>query len=113
MVKILVNCGASVNAADYDSRTALHLASSIGNPTAVEFLLDAKADINCKDRWQGTPLRDAVTHGHVALAKVLRSRGGELGYDDVQASGELCEMARQGRVDMVQTLIRCGASVNA
>ena len=93
--------------------TPPHCAILNSHIACVAALLEAKADINCTDRWNGTPLRDAVTHGHTALAKLLRGRGGELGYDEATASGELCEMARQGRVDMLRTLLICGASVNA
>jgi hypothetical protein len=43
----------------------------------------------------------------------LRSQGGELGYDEVQTAGELCELSRQGRIDVLQSLISSGANVNA
>ena len=55
----LVECGADFDAKDYDDRTALHLASSVGNLPIAEQLLSHGAAVNAKDRWGGTPLRDA------------------------------------------------------
>ena len=40
-----------VNAADYDKRTAAHIAASEGNLTALKLLVEAGADLSLKDRW--------------------------------------------------------------
>ena len=53
-LKLLVRCGASVNACDYDARTCLHLAASEGSLAAAAFLISAGAKINARDRWGGT-----------------------------------------------------------
>ena len=45
-VEMLLEGGCSVNAADYDKRTALHLASSTGNSHVVSVLIEHKADLN-------------------------------------------------------------------
>ena len=100
-LSILLECGCPADAKDYDSRTALHLASSVGNLPIVKALLDLGAQVNAKDRWGGTPLRDAVREGRMEVARQLRASGGDLGYDEVQASGELCELARGYRVQSV------------
>lgn len=46
--------GTSPNVQDYDKRTALHLAASEGHAPIVELLLQYKANLNLKDRWQRT-----------------------------------------------------------
>ncbi len=112
-LRLLVKCGASVNAADYDKRTCLHLAASEGLHTLAAFLLEAGAQINAKDRWGGTPLRDAVREGHHAVAKHLRSQGAELGYTPIETSAELCELARAGELVRLKLMIACGADMNA
>lgn len=53
-IQQLLNEGASVNASDYDGRTALHLAASDGHVPVVEFLLHHGADVNPVDRWGDT-----------------------------------------------------------
>lgn len=74
-LKLMVECGCSINAADYDQRTGLHLAASTGNLTSVQELLALGADINVKDRWGNTPLNDAVREGNFKVARVLRKMG--------------------------------------
>ena len=46
-------------------------------------------------------------------ADQLREAGGELGYDELTASGELCENARRGDVESVKMLLKCGININA
>jgi len=103
----------NVNAADYDRRTCLHLAASVGNLSIVQLLLEKQADINFTDRWGGTALYDAVREGHRRVADVLRSAGGQLKFDEGKASGELSEMARTGDVEGMKTLLTAGCSANA
>ncbi|KAH9739189.1 hypothetical protein KPL71_019047 [Citrus sinensis] len=50
--------GTSPNVQDYDRRTALHLAASEGHAPIVELLLQYKANLNLKDRWQRTTVRN-------------------------------------------------------
>jgi len=89
------------------------LAASEGAARVVELLVQNGAEVNAKDRWGGTPLRDAVRHGHEKLARYLVSHGGMLGFDEVAASSELCEMARSGSLDIIKLMITCGAPVDA
>ena len=79
----------------------------------VRALLEQGAAVNAKDRWGGTPLRDAVRQGRLEVAAELRSKGGILGYDEVAASGELCELAKRGSLDLLQLLLQCGCEANA
>ena len=112
-LELILSSGASVNAADYDKRTCLHLAASTGIKAVVAYLLKKHADHSAKDRWGGTPLSDAVREGHLECAELLREAGAELGYDELTASGELCDSARKGKVEHVKMLLKCGADVNA
>lgn len=62
--------------ADYDFRTALHLASANGQLEAVKWLIEvAQVPINDIDRWNGTSLTDALRHGHKEVEEYLRSQG--------------------------------------
>eukprot|EP00966_Prymnesium_polylepis_P040287 934842-Prymnesium_polylepis.1 len=54
-----------VNKGDYDKRTAIHLAASEGHLQTVHFLVEELgAEVSPFDRWGGTPLDDAMRHGH-------------------------------------------------
>ena len=112
-MRVLLACGVPINAADYDKRTALHLASSVGNLPIVKALLESNANPNAVDRWGGTPLRDAVRGNHEAVATVLRDAGGELGFDEVDASAELCELAKEGALEKMRVMLTCGVPINA
>ena len=71
----LVSFGVSVDSGDYDNRTALHLASTEGKLEVVDFLISARANVNIKDRWSGTPLQDAVYNCHRVVAQLLWNEG--------------------------------------
>jgi len=83
--KIIEEQGVDVNKADYDGRTALHLAASEGQMEVVKYLLSKNANVGFKDRWGGTPFSDAQ-RGHfdeiceflvASGASPQRFRGGE------------------------------------
>ena len=48
--RLALNCG------DYDARTPFHLAAAEGRLEVVDYLLSVGAQINIRDRWNGTPL---------------------------------------------------------
>jgi len=72
----IVDNGLDINSADYDDRTALHLAASEGLLLVASFLIkDLGADPNVSDRYGGTPLDDALRSGHTKVADFLKECG--------------------------------------
>lgn len=67
-LKTYVRNGADLNSGDYDQRTALHLAASMGHLAAVSWILDngVNVNVNVLDRMKCTPLDDANREGHKA-----------------------------------------------
>ena len=61
--------GVSLNACDYDGRTAVHLAASNGNFRALKWLVSNGAAINVMDRFGNTALDDAIREGHAEIER--------------------------------------------
>lgn len=74
-VQRLAAAGVDLNAADYDGRTALHLAASEGQTEVIEYLLLHQVSLQPVDRWGGTPLSDAQRAGHTAAVRIFESHG--------------------------------------
>eukprot|EP01083_Nonionella_stella_P079641 218613_1 len=88
-VKRLIANGADIWSADYDSRTALHLAASESQTNVIQYILqefgadaDERAHINAEDRWGETALDDA--------AKVADGAG-----DDVDCAQKITAMLQK------------------
>jgi len=112
LLGIMLRCGVSVNAANYDKRTSLHVAASDGNLNVVELLLKHGADVNAQDRCGATPLRDALRGGHHSVARVLCNHGGQLALNGLESALTLCECAAQGKLESLKALIESRADPN-
>ena len=81
-IKLLLDCGINGDAADYDQRTMLHLAASMGHKHIVDYLAMRRCvTLTSKDRWGGTPLDDAIREKHNQLAEALHAYYKVLGLD--------------------------------
>ena len=63
------------NAANYEGRTPLHLAASVGSIEAVQFVIGLGAEVSGLDNWGNTPLDAALAQGHADVASYLQSCG--------------------------------------
>ncbi|HCH61950.1 MAG TPA: glutaminase A, partial [Deltaproteobacteria bacterium] len=68
--RLLAN-GVPMDVADYDGRTALHLAAAEGHTDVAEYLVAHGAVLSTQDRWGSTASEEARRNGHNALAKKL------------------------------------------
>eukprot|EP01063_Lacrimia_lanifica_P027493 TRINITY_DN386_c0_g1_i2.p2 TRINITY_DN386_c0_g1~~TRINITY_DN386_c0_g1_i2.p2 ORF type:complete len:836 (+),score=420.59 TRINITY_DN386_c0_g1_i2:82-2589(+) len=122
-LKELVAGGVSVNAADYDYRSAIHLAAEEGFMECVQYLVDSDVDFNCQDRWGTTPLTGAENCGQQEVAAYLREKGakrtGEMGLvrkasfsGSTQQHDDLIKACAAGDLERLQKLVQNGADVN-
>ena len=61
--------------ADYDGRTALHLAASMNHYDVIEYLMELGVPKNPKDRWGNTPLDDARASDATKSIELLYQKG--------------------------------------
>ena len=97
-----------------DGYTALHFSCRDGNVDIVRTLVKHKANVNAKTDSGDTPLTIAVRHKHDNVIHALLSDSqcsvdakGQDGYTALQYS------CRYGHVDIVRTLVKHKANVNA
>lgn len=64
--------GRDINYADYDSRTALHLAANYGNFEIVKYLVSHGARVGVKDRFNNTPIDEAENNGYPEIVEYLK-----------------------------------------
>ena len=74
-IRRLVVEGVDLNDADYDGRTAIHLAASEGRVEVVAYFIRQGVNLNPLDRWGNTPLDDARRSGHERVVHLLESNG--------------------------------------
>lgn len=74
-VRLLLEDGVRLGGADYDQRTALHLAASEGHASVVSLLLKAGAPLNAEDRWGHRPMDDAQRKHHSQCVALLTAAG--------------------------------------
>jgi hypothetical protein len=103
--------GGSVRIADTIEAHALSLAvaAAEGRVLAVSFLLGISADPNTLDRWQGSPMDDALQGGtlyHMYCAKLLQAWGGELfRYRDSEKGVKFMKELQKISIKTVRLLI--------
>ena len=76
-VQAFIDEGIDVCQADYDQRTALHLAAAEGKVEVARLLIAAGADVAARDRWGSTPLQEAIRFRHPETAVYLESAAGD------------------------------------
>jgi ankyrin repeat protein len=74
LLRSLLHAGIQVNAADYDKRTAVHIAAAEGNTAALKLLVEHDADLTAKDRWNNTVDDEAKREGAAKVLNYLKER---------------------------------------
>jgi ankyrin repeat protein len=69
----MLQANINVNAADYDKRTAAHIAAAEGNVAALRVLVEFGADLKRKDRWENKLYDEAVRANAGKMLEYLKA----------------------------------------
>ena len=113
VVRLFVQAGMDVNAADEYGWTALYFAAWKGHLDVVEFLVGAGADLAATTNFGDTALHEAAREGDLDVVKFLVGAGASVNAKNNVGSTALYFAAWKGHLEMVQYLVGQGASVRA
>ncbi|GAX76506.1 hypothetical protein CEUSTIGMA_g3951.t1 [Chlamydomonas eustigma] len=99
--------------AHHDKRTALMIAASEGHLAMCQLLLDSGANPMARDRFERTPLLDAVQLGHDNIILLLRKYRATLRGDSLLAAGEMLNAVCSGDIVLLRRYLRAGADPDA
>jgi ankyrin repeat protein len=118
ITRSLLECGADVDAQDYDRRTALHLASYYGNLRRVKLLLNHRANVRVRNLEGETPLHQllrgvcASSDDVLDIMRPLLERGADADAQDKHRSTPLHLASRCRNLGAVRLLLEHGANAN-
>jgi hypothetical protein len=107
-IDIIIEQGATVDAADQNGTTALMWAANKGHTESINALIAAGADLNVTNREGHTALMEAILYESTAIAIALINAGANVNADDNTA---LMYAAQGGNTEVINALINAGADV--
>lgn len=111
-VKMLLEAGACCDAVNSNNSTALSYALYRRCGESAEVLIEAKADLNSRDKFQSTPLHVAAVKGSDVLVSLIQAKG-DINATRLNGETPLLCAASNGHYDSVAELIEAKADINA
>lgn len=110
-LETLKRYGGDISQPNADGRTALHVACCEGDITIVRRLLEMGANVHIKDRFDRTPLTDAIECDHHDIIKLLLQCGAHLHGDALLIGAKMCAAAATGNVRRLRSFHLAGADL--
>jgi ankyrin repeat protein len=80
---------------------------------AVKCLLKLGASIYARDRFECTPLRDAIKFGHFSIVKIIISAGGHISeLENTEVINEIMTYVGLGDLSRITMFVEAGANLN-
>ena len=112
-LKVLIDAGADVNAADFMGGTPILSATCNNDYLCVQLLIDAGANVNGHpDHCGHTPLSAAVSNGNEECVRRLVAAGADPNKANPSGQPPLMIAATNGNLNLVEILLKEGAYVD-
>lgn len=109
----ILNYSDDIDILDNNGDTALRIAISTGQTSAVKLLIDKKANLNITGGMFGwTPLIIATYSGQIETVKMLIDAGADLNFVDNSGNTALMTAAKKEKYEIAELLIKSGADLN-
>ena len=114
LVAVLHKAGANLDVTDHNGFTPVHVAVAVGSTAVVKELLDAGANPNLPTRDLLTPLHSAARHKDQgkAMIQLLHRAKANVAVRDRRGRGLLYHAVRSGSVEIVQSVVALGCSID-
>ncbi|SPP78195.1 L-asparaginase [Drosophila guanche] len=104
--------GADLSGTNHDQRTALHLACQLGNVEIVKYLLHNGVSVHIRDRYDRTPLLEAVSTDSHEIIQLLINCGAHLTGSSRAVGEQLCAAAARGSLMRLKSYQYAGADLS-
>lgn len=104
--------GAHLSATNQDSRTALHIATAEGKIDVVKHLLFNGANLHIRDRYDRTPLSEAVLNDRHEIIKLLMKCGAHITASARAVGESLCAATARGLLKRIESYRLAGADLS-
>ena len=95
-----------------NGNTAVHYAASKGRMEALKFLIDARADINQRNRLRQTALHRPSIAGKTQVVSLLLESGAAVDATDAEGNTSLYLALDDSQLEVAKLLLRAGASTD-
>lgn len=111
-IDMLKSYGANLSAVNYDLRTALHVACAEGNDEVVKHLLLGGAGVHIRDRYDRSPLTEAMNHDHHEIIKLLLKCGAHVSGSTRSLGEGICGAAARGLIKRLESYRLAGVDLS-
>lgn len=111
-IDMLKSYGANLSSVNYDLRTALHVACAEGNEEVVKHLLLGGAAVHIRDRYDRSPLSEAINHDHHEIIKLLLKCGSHVTGSTRGLGDNLCGAGARGLVKRLESYRLAGVDLS-
>jgi ankyrin repeat protein len=109
VLKVFLDAGLKPNTVEWNHVLLWHAVSS-NNPAAIKVLIEARADVNAKDRYdEATPLHQAAAQGDLDNVKTLVDAGADTNAVSKRGGTPLDDAVVNGHAEVVTFLLSKGA----